>query len=118
LPLHERNNCLIYDILNPLQSSTAPLRPVLICDASISVSINISTRIKNDYALVGTAGHRRKHKNIKTLHFSYVSAYAYAYVAVMSSGDMAGISLSKDKRKIFSQLASTLCLCRSCPRWA
>ena len=38
---------------------------------------------------MGTAGHR-KHKGIKSVR----SSYAYAYVAVMSSGYMVGISIS------------------------
>ena len=46
--------------------------------------------IKEAYVLVGTVGHmhKQKHKNIKTLQLSY------AYVAVMSRGDMIGISIS------------------------
>jgi hypothetical protein len=34
-------------------------------------------------------GHKQKHKKIKTLR----SSYGYAYVAVISSGDMVGIGI-------------------------
>lgn len=48
------------------------------------------------YELVGAAGHKYKHKNIKTRRSSCVYAYVYAFVAaVMSRENMACISISE-----------------------
>ena len=75
--------------LNILGCRAEVVRPVLTCNTSIS------TCIKKAYVLVRMAWH--KMTNIKTLHSSEV----FAYVAVMSSGNMVSI--------ILSMLALTYC---------
>ena len=67
--------------LNILGPRPEVVRPVLTCNTSIT------TCIKKAYVLVRMARH--KITNIKTLHSSEV----FAYVAVMSSGNMVSIYL-------------------------